>query len=486
MAQNRSIVEELFDIAQKVPEKIALIDGKHTVNYNQLVQGIIYAAQQLKYNYQLKEKDCIILAANKQISFVYTYFAAHLLGIIVVPIDPETNDKRFSFIKNKIQPKLIIGFSNSAESIDLNNFIGEANFNHDDIKFPALDNIADVIFTTGTTGIPKGVILTQSNIAAAAHNINSFIQNKKEDIELLALPISHSFGLGRLRCVLLKGASLVLLGSFVNMKRFYRFIDLYKVSGLAMVPASWAFIKKMSGNRLSDYANQLHYIEIGSAPMPMEDKELLCKQFPKTRICMHYGLTEASRSAFIEFHTDYDHLNTVGHETPGMSIAIFNEQGHLCTTGEEGEICVKGDAVTKGYYNDPINTKESYWNEYFRTGDWGSIDSEGYITLKSRKKELINVGGKKVSPLEIEEALKQVTGIVDCACIGVPDSNGVLGEVVKAFIVLSNEDIDIPFINNCISTKLEAYKRPALYSIINEIPRTSSGKIQRLLLKEKK
>jgi long-chain acyl-CoA synthetase len=144
---------------------------------------------------------------------------------------------------------------------------------------------------------------------------------------------------------------------------------------------------------------------------------------------------------------------------------------------------VKGDAVTKGYYKSDAINAQSYWGDYFRTGDWGTMDAEGYITLKSRKKELINVGGKKVSPIEVEDALRTIPAIQDCACVGIPDKNHVMGEVVKAFIVTSQSDLDYTQISQLLGKQLEAYKVPMEYEIIDSIPRTSSGKIQRLLLK---
>ena len=128
--------------------------------------------------------------------------------------------------------------------------------------------------------------------------------------------------------------------------------------------------------------------------------------------------------------------------------------------------------------------EESFFGDYFRTGDWGYKTTEGYIYLISRKKELINVGGKKVSPIEVEEQLFKISGIADCACIGVPDEEGVLGEVVKAFIV-KDKDSDITFdeIKNQLNGKLESYKLPVHYEWIDEIPKTQNGKIQRGLLK---
>lgn len=485
----KSIVEQVFENATYHPEKIALTDGKRNVSYRDLVKGVCAAELSLRQKYHLNKGDFIILAANKQISFVYLYLAAHLNGIIVAPIDPETNQDRFNVIYSKIRPKLIVGFNLPDERIT--QVAGFSDFDvmlesaPEGIVFPPMSNNADIIFTTGTTGQPKGVLLSQQNIAAAAQNINAFIQNNSDDVEMLALPISHSFGLGRLRCALSNCQTLVLLGSFVNMKRFFRFMEEYKVNGVAMVPASWAFVKKMSGMRLAEYASQLHYIEIGSAPMPLEDKHLLADNLPHTRVCMHYGLTEASRSAFIEFHEDAAHLDTVGKQTPGMKIAILDNLGNPCSLNVEGEICVKGDAVTKGYLNEPEINRVSFFGEYFRTGDWGSIDENGYISLRSRKKELINVGGKKVSPIEVEEALEQYETVKDCACIGVPDPEHVLGEVVKAFIV-SDEKLDtfVDTIKTTLSTKLEAYKHPVMYEQVDEIPHTKSGKVQRLLLKK--
>ena len=218
--------------------------------------------------------------------------------------------------------------------------------------------------------------------------------------------------------------------------------------------------------------------------MPLADKKLLCDILPNTRICMHYGLTEASRSAFIEFHTEKDRLDTVGKQTPGMTIEIRDEKGGAVSDGMEGEICVEGDCVTKGYFNLPEVDKESFWGGFFRTGDWGVRSTDGYIKLCSRKKELINVGGKKVSPAEVEEILMKLDFIKECACAAVPDPAGILGDVVKAFVVTDMpEKVDKDELNDILSKQLESYKLPYEYEAVSEIPKTSSGKIQRLLLK---
>lgn len=486
MSTMKSLVEQIFDLCDVQPEKVAVTDGKKSLTYKQLHDEILSAAEILKDKYSIERGDRIVIAANKQPSFVSIYFACHLMGAITLPIGPDTNTNRFSLIYKKTEPSLVIGFKNDVVNCpitEISEFEGNDYSGNCDLTFPDMNNIADIMFTTGTTGEPKGVELTQKNIAAAALNINTFIKNKRDDVEMLALPISHSFGLGRMKCALSNGQTLVLLGSFANMKKFFRYMEEFHVTGFGMVPSSWAMIRKLSGLKIGDYADQLHYIEIGSAPMPIEEKKTLIRILPNTRICMHYGLTEASRSAFMEFHEEADYLDTVGKESPNMTIEICDEKGKPVPNGVEGEICVAGEAVTSGYYKRPDENEKSFWGNFFRTGDWGTKANDGHIKLLSRKKELINVGGKKVSPMEVEAALSKIDFIKDCACVSAPDPDGILGEVVKAFIVTDTpEKIDADKINKRIENQLEGYKLPRIYERIDEIPKTSSGKVQRLLL----
>ena len=425
------------------------------------------------------------MAANKNVAFVFIYFALHLIGAKVLPIDEKITQDRLKLTLDKISPKLIIGLENQISNIKIigfNFFIDlEKSKIPEDINFPNLEDNADILFTTGTTGEPKGVILSHRNIAQSVNNINSFIGNNHNDIELLAMPISHSFGLARLKCVLSAGGTLVLLGSIVNMKRMFRIFDENKITGFGMVPASWSYIKKMSGNKLAEYSNQLNYIEFGSAYMSAEEKMVLSDLFPNTRLCMHYGLTEASRSTFMEFNSSIDHLDTIGKPSPNVIIDIFDEKGNKLSNEEEGEICIKGNHVSKEYLN--IDKNDLFYGEYFRTGDIGLINNKGYIVLKGRSKEMINVGGKKLSPIEVEDKIKEFDSELEAVCIGISDMKGVLGEVVKAFVVKGNSVYDFEEIDDFLKKKLEKYKVPVEYEWINEVPKTSSGKIQRQKLK---
>ena len=469
----------IFEHAQTTPQKTALIQGQTAVSYEQLWKEIIKSTSWFKQ--KAEQGDRVIISASKEIGFVYTYFGAHLAGMICVPIDPETNEKRLKRILEVAQPKLIVGELRNHgkyEVIPFGDVSSEVECGFDS---PIESNVADLLFTTGTTGLPKGVALTFGNQMAAVESINAFIGNTADDVEMLALPISHSFGLGRLRCVFAKGATLVLLGSFASMKKFYGEMERCHVTGFGMVPASWAYILKMSGEKIGQFASQLKYIEIGSAFMSLENKQKLMSLLPNTRICMHYGLTEASRSAFISFHDDKDHLMTAGRPSPNTEIAVFSEQGERLGKNGDGEICVKGGHVCSDYWGLPKEEfQKDFFKGYFRTGDWGHIDEDGYIHLISRKKEIINVGGKKVSPIEVEEVLNEMEGIRESACVGVHDD--VLGEVVKAFCVCSKE-VDFEEVKKTMMKKLEGYKIPAFFETIESLPKTQNGKLQRLKLK---
>lgn len=489
----KSIEEQLQANSVSFPDKVALISGETEVSYSRLWEYSIKAASVLKEKYNLQKGDRVILAAAGSIEFVYVYFGVHLAGGICVPIDPDTNETRYEYIKASTKPVCVMGTLHKVEkeqAVPFEEVVGEilSRAQNDDIlndiHFPTMTDVADILFTTGTTGAPKGVALSFTNQAAAALNINTFIQNTPEDIELLALPVSHSFGLGRVRCVLSKGGTLVMLGTFANVKKFFGEMKRCNVTGFGMVPASWGFIKKMSGKYIGKFADQLKYIEIGSSFMPTADKEMLMELLPDTRICMHYGSTEASRSAFMEFHTYKDNLLTAGKASPNCEIKIFSPEGQPLPLGEEGEVCVKGEHVTCSYWNEtPERFSSDFYDGYFRTGDCATMDAEGNIYLKSRIKEMINVGGKKVAPMEVEDVLNIIPGINESACIGVPDPDGVLGEVVKAFIVVEDDITDTEILEQ-LRPKLEVYKLPVAFERIAVIPKTSSGKIQRLSLKK--
>ena len=484
MLEHSPILSAIHMHAVKSPQAAALVSAtRELVTYADLFGKIVQAAAFLRER-GLRKGDRIALSAQTELDFIYVYFAAHLLDVVNVVVDANANPKKLEYILELTKPKLAFGFETEtcvSLKYDQIDYTKQFESSHD-VTMSA-DDTADIVFTTGTTGVPKGVMLSHFNIFSSADNINGFIGNTKDDVEVLGLPLCHSFGLGRLRCTLIKGATMVLVGSFANLKLFFNAMDEFHATGFGMVPAVWAYIRKFSGTRISKFAGQLKYIEIGSAAMPIESKKELCDLFPTTRICMHYGLTEASRSAFMEFHENMDKLNTIGKPVSDkVDIRIFDENGNVLPDGEQGEICVKGNMVTKSYYR-PEENANAFFGEYFRTGDIGYRDADGNFYLSGRRKELINVGGKKVSPQEVEDAVCSL-GVEDCICVGMADPNGILGEVPKVYIVKNGTKMPFDEIRRKLMPLLEDYKIPAAFDWIDEIPKTSSGKKQRLSLRK--
>lgn len=485
-APHSGVLSAIARHAQSMPDKVALVSDTERVTYAQLAQRIEKAAFFLM-SAGLNPGDHIILSARKELEFVYCYLAAHLTGIVNVVVDPAAPSDRMNYISDVVKPAAVIGLAQVAipcrsigfADIDLNVADGASLQWHE----PQSGDVADVMFTTGTLGRPKGVCLTYANLDGSASNINAFVQNNDTDVEALGLPLSHSFGLGRLRCVLTAGGTMILVGNFANLKVFFNVLEAEHVTGFGMVPAVWQYIKRLSGRRIARFAPQLRYIEMGSAPLSVEDKQLLIELFPNTRLCMHYGLTEASRALFSEFHHDAANLETIGKPVSAqVEACVLDETGSPVPDGVDGELCVRGNMVMRSYLQ-PEDNFDAFHGDWFRTGDWGHRDTAGNFYFTGREKELINVGGEKVSPATIEDVIRSL-GVADCACIAIPDPNGVLGEVPMAYLQRSVNQPDIEQLKRQVSQLLPPHEVPVRWEWIDRIPRTSSGKIQRLKLKQ--
>jgi len=225
-------------------------------------------------------------------------------------------------------------------------------------------------------------------------------------------------------------------------------------------------------------------IELGSSPMTSEAKIELSEILPKTDICMHYGLTEASRSTFLNFRDDYKFIGSVGKANYGTKILVVDEKGNKCLNNESGEICIAGTNLFSKYIFS--NVKPKYIEEYFKTGDYGYLDENGYLFFQGRKDDMMNISGKKVSPIEIEKYINQIDFIEDVACQ--QKENKITGLIeIKAFVVLNIKKSNKNWINEIkkyLKNKIEHYKIPSTIVNIDSIPRTHNGKILRSNLKE--
>lgn len=480
------LVNTLLARTKAHPEGIAFLVDGGLVSHAAFGRMISAVADRLRREGAAKG-DRILLAAPNGVAWAAAYFGVHAAGCVAVPLDFDASQETARRIADECQIRLAITAKElpiSGVPIPLDSICSEQ-ASIGTIPNCDGDDIADILYTTGSTGTHKAVVLSHGQIAQAARNINAFVGGGPGDREVVPIPLSHSFGLGRLRCMAQSGATLVLEAGMRNAaKMLLRLLEV-KATGLAMVPAGFELLLAMTKDRLADARDHLRYIEIGSSAMRMETKRKLMELLPHTRICHHYGLTEASRSTFIEYHADRDHLDSIGRSSPHVQVAVLGDDGRLLGPGEPGELCVRGAMVMKEYWRQPELTRQTLRDGWLHTGDWGRYDERGYFYLIGRRTDVINVGGLKVCPEEIEQALQRHPAIAECACVGAADPQNLSGQCVKVFLVAKKSIPDNELVA-WLRPQLEEYKIPRLWERVAAIPKTDSGKIQRHLLLGKK
>jgi long-chain acyl-CoA synthetase len=473
-----SVIEQIIQRAGLTPEHIAIQDKDRSVSFDTLQQDIVNVAGNLA-QLQVNAGDNVILHASNSYAFICSYFAVHFLAARCVVVDPKIELSLLTFIKEKTQPRCELTSFEPLLTPCAELYTGQHQ--------ASAEIIADIIFTSGTTGEPKGVALTHQQVLNATVHITQQVGNNDTDRELLLMPLCHSFALGRMRSTLFAGTRLVIGYPLNRLKQVFKALELHQITGFGIVPAAWDFITLMSKDKIANYASQLKYIELGSAVLSMEKKRHMRLLFPTTHLIMHYGLTEVSRALFARFHHDPD--DAMGVIGSGANVRVLDSNGERVTDGIEGEIALQSSWMLSEYLDLPELNHNIFADGYFKTGDLGVIENN-YLYLRGRLKEMINVGGKKVNPTDVEKILLQHPGIRDCACVAYVDS--VVGEVVKAFIVVSERQeetekvqLSVQQMRSFIQDKLPNHMRPQHYEYVSTIPKTATGKIQRLKLVQK-
>ncbi|MBO4862766.1 MAG: AMP-binding protein [Eubacterium sp.] len=351
------------------------------------------------------------------------------------------------------------------------------------------DEISEILFTTGTTGKPKGVMLSYKSVYNILSNTIEGIGIREGDTLLLPLPLNHSFALRVLRAILYKGATLILQNGFTFAKEVENNITTFGCNTLASVPASYEVMRSQMQDEFTRVLGGLRYIEFGAGALSPRQRKELKELLPGVQIYNTWGSSESGGAVFCDVTSvtdDPKRIGTLGKPLAGkIEVRALDNAGNEIETDEAhpGRMSIKGDMIMAGYWKNEELSKETLKDGWLLTSDMIYMDEDGYVYMLGRADDIINVGGEKVSPLEVEAAAGGYKGISDCACIGAEDPDGVLGQIPVLFSVVNsgyNEQELIKY----LSERLEKYKLPRRYVILETMPRNRMQKLDRRALRD--
>ena len=471
-----------------IPDKNLVIGSKENISYRQVYQASIRLANYLKN--KIGEEQHIILASENSVFFITAYLGILKSGNICIPIDPIIEQENLDYIIKSTESKCIISsdrFNKLISTSDLNQ-IDETQLG-DIIKNQSLNEsafsdifdknrIAEIVFTSGSTGTPKGVLISHQNIIANTDSIIKYLQLGDKDIMGVVLPFYYCYGLSLLHTHIKACGSLVLINNFIFLASVINKLKKYKCTGFAGVPSHFQILLKKSQTFRNTTFPQLRYVTQAGGKLHNVFIHDFINTFPEIQFFVMYGQTEATaRLSYLPPDKLSEKIGSIGKAIPGVTLNVLDEEGNKVNVGQVGEIVACGDNIMQAYYKDDEETRSALKNGRLYTGDLGRVDEDGFIFLESRKKKIIKVGGKRVSPKEIEEVILSVSQVIDCTIESVYDD--LLGEAIQASIVLnksSNQaDIKEEIISLC-HHKLLAYKIPKFWIIENNLNLSLTGK----------
>jgi acyl-CoA synthetase (AMP-forming)/AMP-acid ligase II len=471
--------------------------GQSSLTYQQLTDNIQSLVAQLQ-SFGLEKGDRIAIAMPNGPAMVITFLAATLTGT-AAPLNPKYKTEEFAFYYEDTQAKALITLPNTVEAAIAaapahlalisaqSNADGTLQFeltrlgsNLSPLKIatsPGPDDIAMILHTSGTTSRPKRVPLRHRNLIASAQNIIGAYHLSETDTTLCLMPLFHIHGLvGCLLSTLASGGTLVCPNGF-NALEFWKWVETYRPTWYSAAPTMHQMIlARASRNEAIVKANPFRFIRSSSAslsPVVIEQIEVTLK----APVIESYSMTEAAHMMTTNpLPPNLRKPGAVGYGF-GVEVGIMNEQGNLLYPETFGEVVVKGANVIDGYENNPDANATAFVNGWFRTGDQGKIDADGYLKLTGRLKELINRGGEKISPLEVDDVLLRHPSVAEALAFAVPHAS--LGEDIHAAVVLKEEVTAKDLKTHCANL-LADFKVPNQIHILAELPRGATGKLQRL------
>ena len=476
----KTIIEKVFEYSQSQPDKIAVITATDRLTYKQLFD-YAYAYSMYLKSFGVKKGDKIVLRANQTAEFPIIYLSIHLCNAVVVSLERSTPDQKMKEISDELGAEFII--SDEIGNIPRKNALDDIviKVNADDIVFPALENLADILFTTGTTGKSKGVALSHKALVATAENLIVGCEYKKDTVLLVPGPLNHANAIRKLFTTLINGSTIYILNGMTDVKGIFKALSEGKSYGslaCCFPPAAIRMIFSLTKDKIAEYKDDIDFIESASAPLPETDKQTLMALLPFTRLYNNYGSSESASVCMFDYGKHIELKNCIGRPTINSEIIIVDDEKRAIVSSPDnlGYIASKGEMNMVGYINEPELTAEVLRDGIVYTNDLGYIDNEGFVYIIGRKGDVINIGGFKVAPTEVESACLGFDGIKDCICIGV--DNDISGKALKLLYV-SDKEIDLKQLNAYLSGKLENYKIPHLFERVDIVKRTYNGKIDR-------
>jgi acyl-CoA synthetase (AMP-forming)/AMP-acid ligase II len=487
----------ILDLIPEPSDKLALVTPEQPgLTYAQLRQNLKQLTGQL-HSFGLGMGDRIAIAMPNGVPLVITFLAAALTGT-AAPLNPKYKQEEFRFYFEDIQAKALITLKDGisaaiaaaspemlliAAAVNPDGRIGlqlvRGNATRKQISPPGGDDVAMILHTSGTTSRPKRVPLRHRNLIASVQNIMAAYALSEQDVTLCLMPLFHIHGLvGCLLATLASGGTLVCPHGF-NALEFWRLVATYKPTWYSAAPTMHQMIlSRVSRNLEIVAANPFRFIRSSSASMPPVIIEQLEASL-RSPLLESYSMTEAAHlMATNPLPPKARKPGTVGYGF-GVEVAIMDEAGHLLPSGSLGEVVVKGENVMDGYENNPEANAIAFVNGWFCTGDQGVMDADGYLRLTGRLKELINRGGEKISPLEIDDVLLRHPAIAEALAFAVPHVS--YGEDIQAAVVLKPEvEVSERALQAHCANLLADFKIPAKIHILTTLPRGATGKLQRL------
>ena len=476
----------------------AVLSQSGTVTYGELRRQVSHISQFLLDRGRAKGERVGLLAENGAF-FVAAYLGIIRAGLVAVPLQTELTPQALAQIASDSgMRELLVSQRLVAKARALTTaahipFLIEVDLSNSSAPESGLIaeidqavDLAALMFTSGSTGSPKGVMITHRNIECNSLDILSYLGLSSEDRAMVVLPFHYCFGLSLLHTHLFAGASVVLNNSFrLFPEQMLQELQETKCTGFAGVPSTYQILLRKT--RFLEMAfPKLKWFQQAGGKLPNPCIQQLLSAFPSVRFFLMYGQTEATaRLSYLPPERVRDKLGSIGKGLPSTRLQVLKDDGTPVTPGssETGEIVATGDNIARGYWNDPVETACFFRNGRLYTGDLARVDKDGFIFFVERERDIIKPGGNRVSAREVEDIIAEIPDVVEVAVVGAPHE--LMGEVIKAFVVLRpNAEITTEGIAAHCRKVLPAFKIPHAITCLSSMPHNAAGKILKSKLRE--